>query len=83
MPLHSPLDWIHKIWNYEGLNQLPIWVYGFVDPVDNISILIESDIIFDDKSNKIKYSYLLLLTGRTPSTGDSGVTPGFPLGIIE
>ena len=77
--------WIvcHKIWNYEGLSMRPNFVTGFVDPIVNTGILIKSDIIFVDEYYKMRYCYLLLQPGRSPSNGVSEVIPGFSLKKIE
>ena len=81
--IHSPLGCEYKIWNYEGLNLRSDFVTRFVDPVVNTGILNKSDIIFVDESNKIRYSYLLLLSDSTPSSEDLGVTFRFTLATME
>ena len=59
--IHLLLGCIYEIRNYEGSSQWPNFATEFVDPLENAGILIESDIIFVDKWNKIRYSCIFCL----------------------
>ena len=65
----------------EGLNQRPNFVTIFVDPVENIEILIASGISFS--MNLIRLDTLVSFAWSHPIKWDSGVTTGFPFKTIK